>query len=194
MVHGLELDAKLLASLAAIDEAGAARVKSAGCPHCGGKLDRADYPRKPRGELGEAGDAYAKRTSFCCREDGCRRRATPPSLRFLGRKVYVAALVVVASVVGRSTQLVGRGRRREVEGVPVRTVRRWLCWWSTSFALSAFFQQAKGLLSPAVDEATLPGSLLLRLGEPSGATLRRLLQLIAPVTTSTAQARIAMAV
>ena len=146
------------------------------------------------GDRGEARDAYATRASFCCREEGCRRRATPPSLRFLGRKVYVSVLVVVASVVGRSIHLVGRGRRREVEGVPVRTVRRWLDWWSITFALSVFWKEAKGLLSPAVDEASLPGSLLARLGAPSAATLTRLLRLIAPVTTISVEARIAMPV
>jgi hypothetical protein len=192
MVHGLGVDAKLFASLAEIDEAGAAKVRAAGCGRCGGKLDRADYPRKPRGDLGEAEDTYARRGSFCCR--ACRRRTTPPSVRFLGRKVYVAAIVVVASVVGRACGLVGRGRPRKGEGVPVRTVRRWLDWWSIIFALSAFWKEAKGLLSPGVDESALPGSLLARLGEPSAATLTRLLRLISPVTTTSFEARTVMPV
>jgi hypothetical protein len=192
MLHGYEADAKLLAALAEIDEACASRVRAAGCVDCGGRLDRADYDRKPRGELGEAADAYVRRTSFCCRRDGCRHRATPPSLRFLGRKVYVAVLVVIASVRGRDNALVGRGARRRVDGVPVRTVRRWLGWWSGAFLLTAFWREAKGLLAAPVDEAALPGSLLERLGEPSTATLTRLLHLIAPITTTSVRARIAM--
>jgi len=36
--------------------------------------------------------------SFCCALDGCRSRATPPSLRFLGRKVYLAAIVVLIAI------------------------------------------------------------------------------------------------
>jgi hypothetical protein len=30
---------------------------------------------------------YGQRFSFCCAVGGCRKRTTPPSLRFLGRKV-----------------------------------------------------------------------------------------------------------
>jgi hypothetical protein len=192
MVHGFEVGAKLFATLAEVDALSASRVRAAGCAECGGPLDRADYERKAGGDLGEAAEAYTRRTSFCCRRDGCRRRATPPSVRFLGRKVYVAVLVVVASVVGREIALVGRGAARHVEGVPVRTVRRWLGWWNIAFVLTTFWKEAKGLLGTPVAEASLPGSLLGRLGEPSAATLTRLLRLIAPITTTSVRAQIAM--
>jgi hypothetical protein len=42
------------------------------------------------------GREHDQRFSFCCAVDGCRSRATPPSLRFLGPKVYIAAIVVPA--------------------------------------------------------------------------------------------------
>jgi hypothetical protein len=38
--------------LTRVDLAGAEQVRAQGCGECGGPLDRADYPRKPRGELG----------------------------------------------------------------------------------------------------------------------------------------------
>lgn len=192
MVHGYALEAKLFASLGELDENHARKVKAAGCAECGGPLDQADYARKPRGDLGEAADAYTKRTSFCCRQ--CRRRATPPSLRFLGRKVYIAVLVVVASVVGRTTVLAGRGRPNRVEGVPVRTVRRWLAWWSITFAKSAFWTEARGLFATPVEKSELPRSLLERFGEPNATTLTKLLQLVAPITTTSVHARIVMPV
>lgn len=194
MVHGFGADAKWFATLAEIDAVSAKQVKAAGCADCGGPLDRADYDRKPRGDLGEAAGSYARRTSFCCRRDGCRHRATPPSLRFLGRKVYVAVVVVVASIVGRERGLVGRGAPRRVAGVPVRTVRRWQSWWSVAFALTSFWKEAKGFFATPVDETALPGSLLERLGVPSATTLTRLLRLIAPVTTESVRAAIAMPV
>lgn len=194
MVHVYEPDGKFFEALVEIEAAHARKVKERGCVNCGGPLDRADYERKPRGDLGEAADAYTKRTSFCCRRDGCRQRATPPSLRFLGRKVYVAALVIIASVVGRRIERVGRGAPRRVHDVPVRTVRRWLDWWSVPFALSAFWKEAKGLFASPVEEAELPGSLLARLGEASTATLTRLLELIAPITTRSVRAGIVMPV
>ena len=48
-------------------------------------------------------EEYAERFSFCCAVDGCRKRATPPSLRFLGRKVYLATVVTLISAMLRST-------------------------------------------------------------------------------------------
>ena len=54
-----------------------------GCLFCRGKLHRADYDRKPRG-----GPEWDYRYSFCCAQEGCRRRRTPESVRFMGRRVY----------------------------------------------------------------------------------------------------------
>lgn len=195
MVHGYGADAKWFATLTEIDEVFAKRVREAGCAACGGPLDRADYERKPRGDLGEAAEGYTRRRSFCCRRAGCRHRATPPSVRFLGRKVYVAGLVVIASARGRCVGLGGRGAPRRVEGVPVRTVRRWLAFWSVTFALTTFWKEAKAFLASPVDEAMLPESLIVCFGEPSETTtLTRLLRWIAPVTTTSVRAEIAMAV
>jgi hypothetical protein len=190
MSHDFAFDAKFLAGLGEIDAIYAARVHEAGCPHCGGALDHGDFPRKPRGELGEAAAGYERRLSFCCRCDGCRRRATPPSLRFLGRKVYFAVLVVLASAAGRGMSLTGRGSARRVDGVPVRTVRRWLAWWQTAFALGAFWGEAKGFFSTPVVVSELPVSLLARFGAAGQAALEKMLRFIAPITTTSVQSRI----
>ena len=191
MSHDHDLEGKFLAALGEVDEERARRVQLERCPHCGGALDRADFPRKPRGELGEAAETYQRRISLCCRNEGCRRRATPPSVRFLGRKVYFAALVVVASAIGRDVVLVGRGRVREVRGVPVRTVRRWLGWWQTAFALSAFWSEAKSLFAVPVAIERLPASLLARFGDGA---LGRTLALISPITTTSVTSRMAVVV
>ena len=191
MSHDHDLEGKFLAALGEVDEERARRVQLERCPHCGGPLDRADFPRKPRGELGEAAEAYQRRISLCCRNEGCRRRATPPSVRFLGRKVYFAALVVIASTVGRAAVLVGRGRVREVRGVPVRTVRRWLGWWQTAFALSAFWSEAKSLFAVPIAIAGLPASLLTRFGDGA---LGRALAFISPITTTSVTSRTAVGV
>ena len=190
MFHVPEYDAKFLAALVAIDAEHAEQVRRAGCPECGGALDHADYPRKPRGELGEAASGYERRCSFCCRVDGCRKRATPASLRFLGRKVYVAVLVVVGSAAGRAMRLSGRARPRQVHGVPVRTVQRWLDWWQTVFALGAFWSEAKSFFAIPVEVGELPASLLERFGDGDVA-LEKLLRFTAPVTTTSVRTRIA---
>ena len=191
MSHIAEYDAKFLMALGAIDAEHAERIHQAGCRQCGGALDRAYYRRKPRGELGEAAGSYEWRCSFCCRVDGCRKRATPASLRFLGRKVYVAVLVILASARGRSMRLSGRGGPRQVRGVPTRTVRRWLDWWQTVFALGSFWSEAKGYFATPVDVVELPASLLERFGSGS-VGLEKLLRFTAPITTTSVRTRMAM--
>ena len=48
-------------------------------------------------------EAFGRRFSLCCGREGCRHRATPPSVRFLGRRVYVGAVVIVASAIALTT-------------------------------------------------------------------------------------------
>jgi len=180
--------------LTRIDLAWAEQVRQGGCADCGGPLVRSDYSRKPRGELGEAAEEYARRVSFCCRRDGCRHRATPPSLRFLGRKVYVGAVVIVASVVGRAALTPECRPPRRIEGVPARTVRRWLTWWQTVFALGSFWVEAKAFFATPVAIAQLPTSLLARFRCAGPAAIEALLRFIAPVTTESVRAGISMAV
>jgi hypothetical protein len=85
-------------ALLALDRELAAEAKARGCPRCHGVLDVADYWRKPRGGPFALDDAYSRRLSLCCRRDGCRLRVTPPSVRFLGRRVYVSVVVLLCGV------------------------------------------------------------------------------------------------
>jgi hypothetical protein len=194
MSNDWRLDTNFWQGLMRIDLARAEQVRQAGCEDCGGPLGRSDYPRKPRGELGEACAEYARRVSFCCRRDGCRHRATPPSVRFLGRKVYVGAMVIVASVAGQAVRALGRRSTRSIAGVPVRTVRRWLTWWQTVFALGAFWSEARAFFATPVEIAELPSSLLARFSHRSAAALEKLLRFTAPITTDSVRARISMSV
>jgi len=73
----------------------AEKCRQAGCLKCGGRLDRSDYRRKPRGGPEEGKKVETWRDSFCCDVEGCRKRHTPPSVRFLGRKVYWGVVVVL---------------------------------------------------------------------------------------------------
>jgi hypothetical protein len=100
MFDRIELGSEFFEGLMAIDLAIVQQAGAQGCRFCGGRLHRGDYPRKPRGGLiGRAAESFRMRFSLCCGEEGCRRRATPASVRFLGRRVYTAAVVIVASVV-----------------------------------------------------------------------------------------------
>jgi len=123
MFDQVELEGEFFAALRDADAQIAAAVGEQGCGRCGGRLHRGDYPRKPRGALvAAAAEEHVVRFSFCCGRDGCRRRTTPPSLRFMGRRVYIEAVVLIASVVA-AIGGVGRGTARQV-GVPARTLAR----------------------------------------------------------------------
>ena len=97
MYHELFRDASFWQFLFSIDQDLAKSIHEKGCP-CGGCLHSAKYPRKPRGGPDNLSDHYGYRLSFCCNRDGCRKRATPPSVRFLGRKVYLAAVVILVAI------------------------------------------------------------------------------------------------
>jgi len=87
------------------------------------------YERKPRGGyIAEAGEAFGLRYSLCCGREGCRKRALPPSLRFLGGRVYLEAVVLLASALAMALKTLPLAS--EATSVPARTLRRWHGWWS----------------------------------------------------------------
>ena len=96
MYHELLFDATFWTFLFRIDQKLAEEVQAEKCPSCGCRLHCANYPRKPRGPR-DLPDENRFRLSFCCARDGCRKRVTPPSVRFLGRKVYLGAVVILVS-------------------------------------------------------------------------------------------------
>ena len=132
--------------------------------------------------MAAAAEAFERRFSLCCGREGCRRRSTPPSVRFLGRRVYVGVVVIVASIVALAHHLASVCRR--TTGVPARTMRRWLRWWRGPFVASPVFVEVSGRLVPAVERQLLPTSLLSSLpGEPV-ARVQKLLAWLAPLTTT----------
>lgn len=175
-------DSRLFAFLWQCDLDLAAQVKGTICPKCGGRLDVGNYPRKPRGGRGLLGPEYQVRLSFCCATKGCRSRRTPPSTRFLGRRFYLGAVVVLVS--GLQGGLTARRtiRLKEMIGVDVRTLRRWKLWWRKAFATSRFWKSVRARFSPPVNVRQAPASLLERFGRGPG-DLVRLLQFLSPITT-----------
>lgn len=98
-------------------------------------MHRASFPRKPRGPAAlPAG--YDRRHSFCCAVDGCRKRVTPLSVRFLGRRVFTGAVVVLVSALRHGLTPPRVRRLREALGVSRRTLERWCVWWCETFAAS----------------------------------------------------------
>jgi hypothetical protein len=129
------------------------------------------------------GEDYERRLSFCCARDGCRRRNTPPSVRFLGRRVFVATVVVLATALtagltGRRIAVLG-----ERLGVSVRTLRRWRQWWREAFPATALWKSLRARLTPTnTSSLTLPAALLERCsGETEEKRLIESLRLLAPL-------------
>ena len=181
MLHEVSLGRDFFTLLVKLDEDLVRRVADAGCPECDGPLHRGDYARKPRGGLfARAGELFSERFSLCC--GWCRRRCLPPSVRFLGRRVYLEIVVLLAciwSLGGVAVQT----------GVPARTLRRWLSWWSSVFPLMPMWIELRARFAPpAPAAALLPLSLLQRLAAELGPLdvekiFVMLTRLIAPVTT-----------
>jgi hypothetical protein len=179
------LHCHLFEVLFAVDQDLAAGARAAGCPACGDRLHSARYPRKPRGGPADLSLGYEWRFSFCCAGEGCRRRATPPSVRFLGRRVYLGAVVVLVTALQAGITPMRAQRLRELLGVNVRTLKRWRSWWRTTFVATAFWRAVHGRFVPSVKIETLPASLLERfLSLDQQSRLVHMLRFVCPLTTA----------
>jgi len=151
------------------------------CRRCGAKLHCGSYERKPRGVPAGLGPEHCERFSFCCAARECRKRETPESLRFLGRKVFLGAMVVLITAM-QSGLTPARVRQLEaLVGVSRRTVARWRDWWCGVFTESPFWR-AYGAFVPPVTTAELPASLLKRFAGEAEQQLILLLRFLAPIT------------
>jgi hypothetical protein len=125
---------------------------------------------------------YAERFSFCCAVDGCRKRTTPPSLRFLGRHVYLATVVTLISALMLGTTPSRLARLSVVPGIDRRTLARWRAWWRSTFTDSPFAPVAMAAVVPPIDIAALPVSLLERFAGDLEQRLLSLLRFLGPLT------------
>lgn len=159
----------------------AENCRRAGCLHCSGKLHRADYVRKPLGGPEDSKPCY--RDSFCCDQEGCRKRHTPPSVRFLGRKVYWGIVVVLVSAMRHGLKPERVRVLRESLGVDRRTLEHWRKWWLETFVRSSFWKAARARFMPLICEKTLPESLCQIFGADRRDRLLDLLGFLSPITT-----------
>jgi hypothetical protein len=157
MYHDLPRDASFWVFLFSVDRDLAQNTRQRGCS-CGGRLHRADYPRKPRGS-DDLPEDYSYRFSFCCARDGCRKRVTPPSVRFLGRKVYLFAVVVLVSAMRQGPSPRRLRELTQLFGADRRTIARWQLFWREHVPQTPFWKIARGRLS-TMAATLLPRSLL----------------------------------
>jgi hypothetical protein len=186
MYHNLPRAASFWAFLLTIDHDLAETRRKQACS-CGGRLHYANYVRKPRGTPVQLPQPQRVRLSLCCDRDGCRKRVTPPSVRFLGRKVYLAPIVILVSAMrqGPTPRRVRELSRRF--GVDRRTIARWQVFWREQVPQTPFWKAARARLQPAAHGVVLPLALLdafVRRHAPC-ADWGRLLKFLAPMTSAT---------
>ena len=183
MYHELPRGASFWLFLLSIDQdlAGTAREKACSC---GGRLHQANYPRKPRGVGKDLPESYGSRFSFCCERDGCRKRATPPSVRFLGRRVYLAAVVVLVSAMRQGPSPRRVRELTQLFGADRQTISRWRKFWCEHFPQTAFWKVARCRFVPMLATADLPRALLdafISIAD-SAEDWGRLLRFLSPIT------------
>lgn len=176
--HAVLQDPDFFLFLLRIDEEFAAETRRAQCRHCGGALHRARYPRKPRGCPPAVLDEYSWRFSFTCAL--CEQRATPASVRFLGRRVYLAVVLTLVSPPGGTTAQSLAG----LLTIPMRTLDRWRTWWSRDFPRTRFWHSMRERFTTPISSEQLPQSLLERFDADTPAQrLTRALRFLAPLST-----------
>jgi hypothetical protein len=183
MYHELLLDATFWAFLFRIDQRLAEEVRAEKCPSCGCRLHCAHYARKPRGPR-DLPKEYRYRLSFCCARDGCRKRVIPPSVRFLGRKVYLGAVVVLVSAMRQGPTPRRVRELRKLFGVSRRTIDRWRDFWNEHFPRTKFWKVARARLVPIFEIVDFPRSLLkafVRAGDDRDGW-GELLRFLSPIT------------
>lgn len=179
MCHSLLQDPAFFRFLSRIDAELAAEARRGRCPHCAGPLHVADYPRKPRGCPAAVRAEYAWRLSFTCGR--CETRTTPASVRFLGRRVYVALALMLASPPrGFTTRAVC-----DRLAVSARTLARWRTWWRQALPATPFWRKARGRFLPPVASDDLPEGLWARFGGPTCAErMAQILVFFSPLGSS----------
>lgn len=179
-------DPRWIVGLMALDREIAEEIRQLGCG-CGGRLHRADFPRKGRGLPIGLDAAPSRRIAFCCDRDGCRSRTLPPSVIWLGRRVYVGVAVLLGAAL-RNGPTPARVRRVcELTGASERTLRRWVQWWLETFTETPTWRLLRSRLltrDPSA-ESTLPRSLLdAAHADDPVATITRVMVWLLPLTSS----------
>ena len=103
------------------------------------------------------------------------------SVRFLGRRVYLALAVVLGSA-RHAGQTPAATRLSGILNVPLLTLRRWRHWWQVQFPQTPLWQAACARFMPPVVSDLFPASLLERFSGSTEEALMRLLVFLSPIT------------
>jgi hypothetical protein len=181
MSHKLLFSSSFASLLLAIDLEFIAKAKTSGCPDCGDKLHQADYPRSPIGIPQGQRVHYELRLSLCCSQ--CRKRVTPPSVQFFGRRWFPAPYFLFISLL---RVRINERRLHPLKlhfglRISITTWKRWQWWWRTQFIKTAFLQ-AKGQIPADKIEGAFPRHFLTFFTGHLSKKFILLLQFLSPLT------------
>ena len=159
MYHALLTNSNFYFSLLMVDKQIAELYQQGGCSFCRGNLNQAHYERNPLGLPPDLPSDYRTRLSYCCSQEGCRKRCTPPSLRFLSRKQYSSLVILLVFMLNSLSDesRIERLHHQLGTNVSVETLRRWRQYWLKKVPLSKTFKRSALMQSVA---NKLPMSLL----------------------------------
>ena len=114
----------------------------------------------------------------------------PESVVYLGRRVYVGVVLVLASILVSGLTPRRLARVQADLGVSAQTVRRWRQWWQIGFVESRFWAERRGLFLPSVAVLDLPNELIGRFVRGAGPPrLLRFLRFLSPLTVTLREGR-----
>jgi hypothetical protein len=128
-------------------------------------------------------DDYRERLSFCC--DTCRKRTTPASVRFFGRRWYPAPVFMLICLLslGINERRLAQMKRHYDVTVSESTWKRWRRWWREAFVMTDFWREEKGLAVSKLDETiSFPRALLKLFSGTFDERLGLLLRFLSPLT------------
>ncbi len=155
-----------------------------GCP-CGGRLHAGHYFRKPRGGPDGLPRECCLRLSLCCDREGCRKRLTPPSVRFLGPKVYLLPVIFLAAAKRQGPSPRAMRELCALFGADHRTIARWQVLWQEHFPQTRFWKVERARLPRPNDATLLPRALMVAFFTSPDAPRddwERLLCFLSPIT------------
>ncbi len=121
-----------------------------------------------------------------------RQGDTPPSVRFMGRRVYAGLVVVLVSAMVHGLTAERVNRLRKVLGIDRHTLARWRQWWSGLFLKSSFWREARARFMPPLCHKIMPLSLCVNFEVERRDRLLDLLKFLAPITTPSAWKELVM--
>ncbi len=145
------------------------RLRVKACPLCGAPLHVSNYLRKPRGGPDGLPEEFLIRHSFCCSNEGCRRRALPVSCRFWNRKVYWSVIILVTMTLKQErTEGYSAGKLKKIFGISRHTLKRWIIYFKQVFPVSSRWKRIRGRIGLIMSSDDLPGGLILFFIQQSG--------------------------